>query len=172
MRSSLSGRRLAVAAAVAAVTVGSGVAYAATNAITSTTQDVVASTSGSRTLGTDGGVPTTVLKATLPAGSWVLTLHASVVNFGASDYTRCMLFRGTTNLGGATATVGDPAQSGAAGPAALVSTVSFAKGLTLPGAATVSVQCSHDSTNGAAPYLDGGASLVAHKSSSLVVLSQ
>jgi hypothetical protein len=165
-----------VSAVVVAGMAGAGAAYAATanatRAVGSTTSDIVVSTGASDTLSTTGGTTTTIASVTLPPGSWVLTLHASLVNFGPSDYTRCSLYRNSTNVGGATATVGDPAGSGSMGAAAYVSTVSFATAFRSSSSAGISVRCSHDSTNGSAPYVDAGASLVAHKSPSLDIINQ
>ncbi len=167
---------LLVSAVVVAGMAGAGAAYAATvnasGAIGSSTSDIVVSTSGSNTLSQTGGATTTIASVTLPPGSWVLTLHASLVNFGPSDYTRCSLYKNSTNIGGATATVGNPAGSGSMGAAAYVSTVSFATALRSSSSAGISVRCSHDSTNGSTPYVDAGASLVAHKSTSLAIIQQ
>ena len=167
---------LVVSAVVVAGMAGAGAAYAATanatGAVGSTTSDVVVSTSASKTLSKTGGATVTIASVTLPKGSWVLTLHASLVNFGPSDYTRCSLYQSSTNVGGATATVGDPVGTGSMGPAAYVSTISFATAIRTSANAAISVRCYHDTTNGSAPYVDGGASLVAHKSPNVVIVKQ
>ena len=160
-----------VGAALLTVATASGaVATAAT--VASTTKDVVVSSTSNKSLGTTGGARTVIASAALPAGSWVLTLHATLVNFGPSDYGRCGLYQDATAIAGSTATVGDPTQAGSRGPAALVSTLSLAYGVTTAAPTTVSVQCSHDSTNGSNPYVDASASLVAHKSPALLDLFQ
>ena len=169
---------LVVSAVVVAGMAGAGAAYAATagataaGAVNSTTSDVVVSTSASKTLSKTGGAAVTIASVTLPQGSWVLTLHASLVNFGPSDYTRCSLYTSSTNIGGATATVGNPVGTGSMGPAAYVSTISFATAIRTSSNAAISIRCYHDSTNGSAPYVDGGASLVAHRSPSLSIIKQ
>lgn len=161
------------AASLLTIATASGAGAVATLAsVSSTAKDVVVSTTSNKSLGTSGGARTIVASTTLPAGSWALTLHATLVNFGPSDYGRCAIFQGTTAIAGSTATVGDPAQPGNRGPASLVGTISASYGVVLSGATTVSVQCSHDSTNGSNPYVDASASLVAHKSPALVDLFQ
>jgi len=162
-----------VGAGLLTVATASGAVAAATVAtVASTTKDVVVSSTSNKSLGTTGGTRTVIASAAFPAGSWVLTLHATMVNFGPSDYGRCELYQGATAIAGATATVGDPAQAGNRGPASLVSTLSLAYGVTLAAPTTMSVQCSHDSTNGSTPYVDASASLVAHKSPALLDLFQ
>lgn len=156
-----------------AILAGPGAASAATTGVDSSSQDVVAHTAANRYENNAGGSRTTLLSVDLPAGAWVLTMNATLVNFSASDYARCGVFVGGGQVAGATATVGNPAASGSMGAASYVSTVSAAAGVTLPGTATVTLQCWHDNyVAGGAPYVDAGAALTAHKSDALVSLTQ
>jgi hypothetical protein len=158
--------------AMCAVAGTAGVAYAASTAVTSSNTDVVVTTAHNKNMSTSGGTRTTIASVTLPAGAWVLSAHASLVNFGPSDYGRCAINRGTTSLGAASATVGDPSAAGNQGPASLVSTVSVAGAVRLTGSTVVTLTCWHDRSNGSQPYVDASASLVAHKSPSLVQVTQ
>lgn len=66
--------------------------------------------------------------------------------------------------------VGAPTATGAMGPAAFLSTFAMAGGVTVPrGGATAVLQCWHDNTFGATPYVDANASLWAHRTASLHV---
>jgi hypothetical protein len=156
---------------VAALVVGSGVAGAvvATSAhgVRPTTTDLLVRTTESTPLSATGGVQTVVEHVVLPPGRWVLYGDDSLVNFAASDYTRCTLFEGSTALSGHATMVGDPTAAGALGPAAFVATLSVVDAVSLRTPTEVSVDCEHDHTDGAAPYVDADATLWAHRSSGL-----
>ncbi|WP_058041812.1 hypothetical protein [Streptomyces roseifaciens] len=133
-----------------------------------TGQDVVRQSSSAVQLSTAGGAHTTVVSESVPAGSWVLSANATLVSWGPSDYTRCMLYSGNTNIGGASTIVGSPGP-GSAGTGTFVTTVSVHGAFSSTSATTVSLRCGHDQDRaaGAAPYVDPQATLWAHRSESL-----
>ena len=147
-----------------------GIAFAMERAssVTSTTSDAVIKTTASTNLSSFGGVQTVVESLKLPKGSWVLHADNTIVNYGPSDYARCTLFSGATNSTAHAAMVGDGAQSGNQGPGTTVATLSETDSVTLTSGTVVSVQCEHDISNGAVPYVDGDATLWAHRATSLV----
>jgi hypothetical protein len=165
--------RLAVAAVGALATVGltAGIAYAS-GAISSTTTDATIMTTANTNLSPVGGLNTVIESLTLPAGKWIVHADNTMVNFGPSDYTRCGLFRGTTALpGGHASMVGDPNAFGAQGPGVYVATVSETNGIVLSVPTKVSLGCGHDTSNGSTPYIDAGATMWAHRATSLVQLT-
>ena len=164
-----------IAGTTFAAAILSGGAYAIASAI-----DTVVTSTANTNLSTTGGVPTTILSLTLPGSStnsvsYVLSSYGDLVNFGQSDYTRCAI-RVNGNLTAAVATlVGDPSTSGNEGPAGFLSTFALAGGVTIhAGTASESaiLECAHDNTNGATPYVDQSASLVAHRAASLKVITE
>jgi hypothetical protein len=86
-------------AVVALIAVGTatGVAYAASSGITSTTSDALIRTTSNNNLNAAAGVQTTIEALTLPAGKWVVHADNTMVNFGAADIARCTLFSGATS---------------------------------------------------------------------------
>lgn len=54
-----------------------------------------------------GGVETTVLQVSVPAGSWVVSAKASFVNWTNKDYDRCSLMVGTTPIDGVATMTGE-----------------------------------------------------------------
>lgn len=138
--------------------------------------DIVASSPSNTNLSTTGGVPTSIITLSLPTSSngthYVLAAQGDLVNFGPSDYTRCSLVVNGTQVAAVSTMVGDPAASGAQGPAAFLSPFSLAGGVNVPATGgTAALRCSHDNTNGATPYVDSGASLWAHQTQSLKIES-
>ncbi|MEW2033361.1 hypothetical protein AB0901_23015 [Streptomyces roseifaciens] len=131
-------------------------------------QDVVRQSTSAVQLSTAGGAHTTVISESVPAGSWVLSANATLVSWGPSDYTRCMLYTGNTNIGGASTVVGNPGP-GSAGTGTFVTTVSVHGAFTSTSPATISLRCGHDQDRaaGAAPYVDPQATLWAHRSEGL-----
>jgi hypothetical protein len=165
------------AASLAAVVAVSGITYAkpSTNAVPTDQdvvrppQDVVRQTSAAVSLSPEGGVPTTVIAQSLPAGSWVLSSNATLVSWGPSDYTRCGLYAGDTPLGGATTMVGDPTSPGGSGASVFVATLSVHGAFTSATDKKITLRCLHDSNRpptGTA-YVDPGATVWAHKSDRL-----
>jgi hypothetical protein len=151
------------------------VASAAANIVTvpSTAKDAVIHTTAAKSLSTTGGAETTIISVILPAGSWVISATVTLVNFGPSDYTRCQIVAGTTQIGAATTMVGNPTLTGAQGSAPFVATLSTMGAFkTSAVATTVNVNCSHDHStpppNGPG-YVDPLATLHAQKSASLVL---
>jgi hypothetical protein len=115
---------------------------------------------------------TPILTLTFPASSsathYVLAAQGDIVNFGASDYTRCNLPVNGTQIGAVSTIVGNPTASGAQGPAAFQSPFSLTGAVNVPATGGTGVlQCWHDHTNGATPYVDGDASVWAHRTASL-----
>ena len=123
-------------------------------------------------LSTTGGPMTPVVRVklpTAPAGTrFVLTAQGDLVNFGPSDYTRCSLVVNGTQVAAVSTIVGDPSASGSEGPAAFLSPFALTGGVDVPASGgTAVLECWHDDTNGATPYVDIGASVWAHRTESL-----
>ena len=107
------------------------------------------------------------------ATHYVLTANGDVVNFGPSDYTRCDLTVNGTEVAAVSTIVGSPSGTGTNGPAAYVSPVAITGAATIPAAGgRATMQCWHDASNGSTPYVDTGASLWAHRTSSLKVATE
>jgi hypothetical protein len=155
-------RPAAVAAAVAALALaGAGYAVSSTGTLPSNTTDGFAETSAATPLGMSGGTHVTVASLALPAGAWVLSSEASIVNFGPSDYTRCRIVASGVQIASGTTLVGDPSQPGANGAGALVAARGLVGSVVHSTPFTAALDCSHDSSN-SNPYVDPGAVLWAH----------
>ena len=92
----------------------------------------------------------------LPAGDWVLSLTATAVDLGGSDVVRCGLFKDNHQLNMAGTSVSKNANVAAmiTTTAVVHSTTSFA----------ADIKCQHDRpASGQLPYIDPGATLVAHR---------
>ena len=166
-------RLAALGAAALAVFAGAGAAYAGSQtAPLATANDVLITASGSQSLSLTGGVRTTVLTATLPAGKWVVSGSGDLVDFGPSDYTRCSLNVGSTQIAGVSTIVGNPDSAGSQGPSAFLSTFTATGGVSLGSSATLTLGCWHDNNVSSAGYVDGGAVVHIHKSASLQLVSQ
>jgi hypothetical protein len=170
----LTRRRLSAVTATAAVVLCAGTAYAASTAVTTSATDTVVTTSHSVALSPTGNATTPIATLTFPKTSaptdYVLTAQGDAVNFGPSDYTRCALVVNGTQIGQVNTIIGAPADSGAEGAAGLVSPFSLARGVSVPAAGGTGIlQCWHDKTNGATPYVDPGASVWAHRTTSLTI---
>jgi hypothetical protein len=102
---------------------------------------------------------TPIIQITVPAGTWRVIAKASVVNFGASNYLRCVVRSGATQIDSATTMVGE------AGGQPAVATLTNV-GLITTGLTTVfSLQCLHDfGANGI--YVDPDAKLNVERVSS------
>jgi hypothetical protein len=164
---------VAVIALMAAI---GGVAAAAPGPAAPAGRDIVASSASNTNLSTTGGAVTTIVAMKLPASSsqthYVLAAQGDIVNFGASDYTRCNLVVNRTQVAAVSTIVGNPAATGAQGPAAFLSPFSLTGGVDVPASgATAVLRCWHDNTNGATPYVDVGASVWAHQTASLKIES-
>jgi hypothetical protein len=110
-------------------------------------------------LGTVTGAYTTLLKLAVPAGIWVATAKASVVNWGDSDYVRCGLITDATFVDGSTSMIGE------AGGAPAVATLYNQSLFIMPKAGSVSFACSHDFPI-EGEFVDPGASLIITAASS------
>jgi len=162
----------AAAIAVAALAAG-GAAYATTATPTAAATDSVAHSTASRVLPAAGGSVVTVLSLHLPAGKYVLSGAGDLVNWGPSDYSRCKILVGSTQVTAVSTIVGSPTGTGSYGAAAFVSPFALTGGVSVGTAgATASLQCWHDSTNGSQPFVDPGASLYAHKTTSLQLTAE
>ena len=166
------GRQLTATAVVAVVALIAGTAYAASTAVTTSSTDTVVTTKSNTNLATTGGTTTPILTLKFPATyggtHYVLAAQGDLVNFGPSDYTRCNLLVNGAQVAAVSTIVGDPTASGTWGPAAFLSTFSLTGGANVPAAGGTGVlQCWHDSTDGATPYVDANASLWAHRTTSL-----
>jgi hypothetical protein len=154
--------------AACAVVGTTGVAYAAVTAVTSSTADVVVTTNSVKGMTDAVGRVVPFLSMTLPAGAWVLSANATLVNPGSTTSVRCAVYRGNIEIAHAATVVGS--QAAVLDPAA---NLSVAVAVQLTGNTVISLSCSlNNRISGAAPRVDSAASLVAHKSSSLVQIKQ
>jgi hypothetical protein len=108
-----------------------------------------------------GGSLTTIQTMKLPAGSWVLQAEQTVVNFDTPDYVGCNISDSTTS--------DLTAHRLYVGGAYPVMTDSETAAVVLTGPSTISIECEHDDTNGAEPYVDPNADLWAHRATSLSI---
>lgn len=159
----------AIGAGISAVAVGAS-AYAATSTPTASATDTVARSATSHTLPATGGSLATVLTLRLPAGKYVITAGGDFVNWGPSDYSRCRILVGSTQIAAVSTIVGSPDGAGSNGAAAFVAPFALTGGVSVGSAgATAHLQCSHDQTNGSQPYVDANASIWAHRTASLQI---
>lgn len=154
--------------AAAVLTGGAGAAPL----VPSNSTDFVKSSGGQVPLSPSGGVNVVVVSLALPAGSWVLSAEAALVNFGPSDYTRCAMFKGSNQIAqtGTTTMVGNADLPGNWGPGVYVANIADIGKISGTTGFTVSLRCSHDhdTPSGNGPgYVDPGATIWAHKSTSL-----
>jgi hypothetical protein len=159
----------AVGAGVVLAASVSSVAYAIalSPSVTSNTTDVVRRTTQAKHLSTTGGTQLTLLSATLPAGSWVVTSELTAVDFFAGDFVRCNLQAGTTTIGAATTTVGGA--NTAVADIVVMGAIKSSSGFSL------TVKCAHDQNTPSGslpPYFDARAVLWAHKSPVLSIATQ
>lgn len=168
-------RAIVVGIVVTAAFVSGGAAYAASSSTpTASKTDTIVATSTNVNLSATGGVETTIATLNLPPGAFVLHASGDVVNFGPSDFTRCQIVVASTQVAAVSTLVGDPAATGAQGPAGLLSSFALVGGAVNATTTTelAALRCEHDNTNGSTPYVDGGASLWAHKTSGLKLASE
>jgi hypothetical protein len=121
-------------------------------------------TTANISLGLAGGDLTSLLSSNLaPDTTWVVSVSGDLVNFGPSDFGRCYLYSGSSEISHTSTIVGSPSASGAQGPAGLVAEISLI-GVVAVGSSvgTVTLECSHDHTEtSVAPYFDAGGTLLA-----------
>lgn len=89
-------------------------------------------------LSTSGGVLTPVLQVGIPAGTWRVLGKSSVVNFGASNYLRCFVRSGATQIDSAATMVGE------GGGMPSVATITNVGLITTTTTTVFSLQCLHD----------------------------
>lgn len=116
-------------------------------------------TTASVPLSTSGGVFTTVLQVSIPAGTWRVLGKASVVNFGAANYLRCVTRSGTTQIDASATMVGE------AGGMPSVATIANVGIITTTATTVFSLLCVHDFP-GAGIYVDPAAKLLVERVSS------
>jgi hypothetical protein len=117
-----------------------------------------------------GGEGVTLTSLTLPAGSWVVSAEATLVNFGPSDFARCQIYANGKQIASGATMVGNPNLSGAEGAAALVAGRGLIGAFEISTTVPAELRCLHDhnTPSGEGPrYVDAGAVLLAHKSASL-----
>ena len=105
------------------------------------------------------GSPVTILKLTVPAGTWLVTAKANLVNFGAADYARCVLSVGATQKDAGATLIGNesPGPTGELGPS--VAEIALQTALTTTAPRAFKLSCQHDfPTPGL--YVDPGASIM------------
>ncbi len=157
------------------VMMSAGVTYAATSEFSTPTAsktDTIVTTSASVNLSATGGVVTTIASIKLQRGEYVLRASGDLVSFVPSDYTRCKIMVGSHQIAAVSTIVGAPG-AGSQGPAALVSPFSLLGGWKNSGGTVVAeLQCWHDDTLSGQPYVDGGATLWAHKTTGLTLAKE
>jgi hypothetical protein len=124
--------------------------------------------SANKNLSPSGGAYTSILTVRLPGSSegtqYVFAAQGDLVNFGASDYTRCQIVVNGTQIAAVSTMVGSPSASGNRGPASYLSPFSLTGGAKVPASgSTATLRCWHDTTNGATPYVDSNTSIWAHE---------
>jgi hypothetical protein len=128
--------------------------------------DTVATTHQHTALPSQGGATVSVLHLPLAQGRYVVSAAATLVNFDPSDYTRCQVTLDGTEVGSATAMVGDGTR-GTNGDGALVVPIAMnGTAVVGVGGGSLELRCWHDA-DGRAPYVDGSPTLVAHRTTSL-----
>jgi len=148
-------------------------AYATTQpSVTAAGSDTVVTTTHNINLSTTGGQETPIITVTFPTAStpehYVIAAQGDLVNFGPSDYTRCELVVGTSTIANVSTIVGSPTAKGSMGPAGYLSPFALTGGATVPASGgTAMLECDHDNTDGATPYVDSDASVWAHNAASL-----
>jgi hypothetical protein len=146
-------------------------AHAGTQARATTPTDTVVTTHQQTPLPTSSD-KVAVLSRKLQAGSYVVSGSVTLVDFGASDYTRCQLTLDDTVLAASAAMVGDGAAPGNHGDGALVVPMTVQSGVVVPSAGgTLSLRCWHDDI-GTTTYVDGGPVLTAHRTGSLKLVTR
>jgi hypothetical protein len=156
-----------IAAVVSSIGIGTagyavGVA-AAPSVITAKTTDAVVTTTAQTALNATPATLQVIASLSLPKGHWVLHAdNSAVANGTATDFVRCQLVSGSTEL------VQNSTNIGSSSGLPLVAQVTETAAVSLTSTTVVEDACEHDGTNGATDYIDPGATLWAHKAASLV----
>ena len=133
--------------------------FTAAYSTSSSAADVYMRTTTSSTNLNDTGAPRTILSATIPPGTWVVTAKANPVNFGAADYVRCRILVGTTQKDAGATLLGNaqPGPTGEMGPS--VAQIALQTAITTVSSKVIKLDCQHDfPTPGI--YVDPGARLM------------
>lgn len=144
--------RAAAASLFAASALGFALVFATAPALAAVLE---ARTASGLSLAADGGVRVNIVNLAVPAGEWVATGKATVVNWGAKDYVRCVITVDGVIIDGSATMVGE------AGGAPAAATLMAQGKVTVTGAAVknVALVCGHDAAV-AGQKVDPGASLV------------
>jgi hypothetical protein len=151
--------RSALAALVVVVAVGGVVLAggAVRPSVGTADQDAYVQSSAIKYLSASAGVRTNIVSVTLPPGSWILTAEATLVTFGEGQVVRCGVFAGSQVL-----------QQTARDHDADADEISAVGAVKRTSGFVASFKCWQDGgVSGRRNYLDPGAALWAHKSSSL-----
>jgi len=116
-----------------------------------------ARSSAASPLSPNGGVESTVVQVSVPAGTWTVHAKASFVNWSNKDYDRCHVLAGTSHIDGATTMTGELDGMPA------VATVENLGVITTFARETFRLNCSHDFSV-ANQYIDPDATLVVSRS--------
>jgi hypothetical protein len=166
-------RRVAVTFGVSAIAIASAAAaFAATTGVSATRTDTVVTASTAHGLSPSGGVFTDVLTLNLPSGKYVIQANGNLVDWSASDYTRCHITVGSRQIASVNTVVGAGSVDGKDGPAAILSPFSLTGAIAIKAPRTATLQCEHDIDVTDPAYIDPGASMWAHKTDSLNVTAE
>lgn len=100
-----------------------------------------------------GGVSTTLVSVTVPAGTWQVHSKASAVNFSSADYVRCETYAGTVKVSGASTMTGN------SGGMPAVATIANVGTITTTSSRLFKLSCYHDN-NVPGQYVDPDATLL------------
>jgi hypothetical protein len=112
-------------------------------------------------LSSSSGIPVTLIQTqAVPAGTYLVTAKANVVNFGAADYVRCLLLAGGVQKDSGATLVGNavPGPTGETGPSVAEIVLQTAVTFTTS-THTFALKCQHDFAN-SGEYVDPGASIL------------
>ena len=112
-------------------------------------------------LSSSSGTPVTLIQTqAVPAGTYLVTAKANVVNFGAADYVRCLLLAGGVQKDSGATLVGNaaPGPTGETGPSVAEIVLQTAVTFTTS-THTFELKCQHDFAN-SGEYVDPGASIL------------
>ena len=119
------------------------------------------STPASVDLSSSSGTPVPLIQTqAVPAGTYLVTAKANVVNFGAADYVRCLLLAGGVQKDSGATLVGNaaPGPTGETGPSVAEIVLQTAVTFTTS-THTFELKCQHDFAN-SGEYVDPGASIL------------
>ena len=100
------------------------------------------------------GTPVVVASVQVPAGTWIVSAKASLVNFGGADFARCTRYSSNSPRGGASTMTGQAESMPA------VATVSILDVVTLATSRWLKLECYHDGAV-SGQYVDPDAAIVA-----------